>query len=419
MNCSNPLTSVENELKRKVGETDTTRSGLATKASKTQQAIALKSVPRKMSREEAQASLSSATNDLKQNKKRILEKQKDIRALRTQLKVAEKTLSELKSSNDTLERQLRDFSYLAKSDIDRIRHRVFQNPHGLVDGVPFKIMEGICTLLANGQASPFEFLKLVADIGNSKNVAHYDLKMGALEWLNKKEMCNNVELEALSKLYTPVLTDSHLQSSSPCKIWPLIVRALEKRGSLQLEYWQFGLAVASKSQLMKKESSTNQYKSQSSFHDHCPILDLLHPTYEAMRSNNDPRATLTKTALKRLLLDALEVSTNTPSVHVDNRMPVEAAIAAKGGFKNIEKFLLSKTETILNLNLSKNGRMQVHRLIDNSMRYGVLKHQSGGTGRDRVLVIEKTIGPSPETLDIDQKRRAQHKKILQEMKLQE
>lgn len=96
-------------------------------------------------------------------------------------------------------------------------------------------------------------------------------------------------------------------------------------------------------------------------------------------------------------------------------MPTEADIAGKKGFPDMKKFLLSPTETSLSLNLSKAGRMAVHRLIDYSMGHGKLRHHSEGSGRSRYLVVTKCNAESPEMIQKWKERKEMHLAVLVEL----
>jgi hypothetical protein len=107
--------------------------------------------------------------------------------------------------------------------------------------------------------------------------------------------------------------------------------------------------------------------------DKCPIIDLLHPTWEALGEHLVTAKGTLKTAINSGLLESLSEAKKTAP---DYPMPEEARIAQANGFSDLAKFLLDPLETTMNLELSKNGRMAVHRLIDNKMGYGKLYHQS-------------------------------------------
>lgn len=70
-------------------------------------------------------------------------------------------------------------------------------------------------------------------------------------------------------------------------------------------------------------------------------------------------------------------------------MPKEAAVAAKYKYPELERMLLSPTETRVSLNLTNAGRKQVHDMIRDHMEYGKLSHDSEGSGRARVLSIDR------------------------------
>jgi hypothetical protein len=87
----------------------------------------------------------------------------------------------------------------------------------------------------------------------------------------------------------------------------------------------------------------------------------------------------------REIKEGLLYSVNQIEAVKNHAMPHESDIAGKQGFADVQRFLASPAETTLKLNLSKAGRMGVHRLIDNQMSWGKVRHSSEGCGRDVYL----------------------------------
>ena len=93
----------------------------------------------------------------------------------------------------------------------------------------------------------------------------------------------------------------------------------------------------------------------------------------------------------------------------DYSMPEESAkIRGKHGSEHLLSFLLSPTEYEMSLNLTKEGRKQVHRLIDGYLGYGKLSHFSLGIGRARCMRITKSCMIGPDQIA---KTQALHKSL--------
>ncbi len=144
--------------------------------------------------------------------------------------------------------------------------------------------------------------------------------------------------------------------------------------------------------------------------DKCFILDLLVPTCEKLPDTHPSKA-FVEAAIKH----ALQESLGSAAAPVNYSMPAEAAIATQNGFPDIASFLMSPTATEMPLNLTKAGRMGVHRLIDNQMSYGKLKHVNEGSGRNRVLIIRKGSAPTAAQMEMLQQRRQKHCEVLAKM----
>ena len=174
----------------------------------------------------------------------------------------------------------------------------------------------------------------------------------------------------------------------------------------------FVSTVLAKFDQMRQEKEPS-YSSYSTYRlKKCAIIDLLFPTWQAMRqeSNMVASAKVLEDACKSALL----ASVNAVEVTNNYSMPKEAAVAAKFKFPEIERMLLSPTETSISLNLSKAGRHQVHDLI-RCMEYGKVSDDSEGSGRDRVLVVRKKCAPTGEEIRARKERQEKHKELLQSM----
>jgi hypothetical protein len=166
-----------------------------------------------------------------------------------------------------------------------------------------------------------------------------------------------------------------------------------------------------------KESSKNPFKYGKYVpkSDRCPVLDLMQPVYKILLerfqgegSNNSVADSAIK-GLANAIRSELTESIDKVEPVRDYSLPKEAEIAVKHGYENLLRdFLLSPTESRLELNPSNNGRMSVHRLIESYMSEGKIEHQSEGAGRDRVLVLTKRNAIPKAVREVKAQRKEKH-----------
>ncbi len=156
--------------------------------------------------------------------------------------------------------------------------------------------------------------------------------------------------------------------------------------------------------LKEEKSSLLSYRDKGKDY----ITDLLVPVHDAIESElgNSIKDGLMK-EIKYGLLD----SVNEIEVEKNYAMPKEAEIARRAGYRDIHQFLLSPTETTLNLNLTKKGRMDVHRLIDNNF-YSKVDHSSRGFGHQRYLLLTKRNAESSSELKAKKELKEKHTELL-------
>ena len=151
--------------------------------------------------------------------------------------------------------------------------------------------------------------------------------------------------------------------------------------------------------------------------DKCLILDILHPSCDALRSaaENDHTKDSFRAAadplwkaLRKILL--IVVSEDLKILPQNYAMPADAAIADREGCKELASFLRSPTDMVTQLNLTKVERIQVHRIIDDHIpgSSSKLSHSSEGTGGDRVLIVTKVKFAREYSADMIKKKAMRH-----------
>lgn len=156
--------------------------------------------------------------------------------------------------------------------------------------------------------------------------------------------------------------------------------------------------------LKEEKSSLLSYRDKGKDY----ITDLLVPVHDAIESE---LGNSTKDGLMKEIKYGLLDSVNEIEVEKNYAMPKEAEIARRAGYRDIHQFLLSPTETTLNLNLTKKGRMDVHRLIDNNF-YSKVDHSSRGFGHQRYLVLTKRNAESSSELKAKKELKEKHTELL-------
>lgn len=391
MSNSKALASVTNTLKREAqGGASATSASLPKK---------LKTLDkeRTMTEESAKEFLETyRSTTSKQAEKKVRDQQKRVRELKKELKQAEADVVTAKQERDALSRKMLEASEMEKSDVDRIIEWVKINGSSFSSGY-----DAIHDILAISQ-EPADLVKLAEVIGASTKRA--SMQQGAL---NALMGMGTPSVEAIKTLFTKILENG---IKTDPEIFPAVVPAIARFGT-DHDATQLVSVLFTKADLMRLEkTSSYSYRLPK-----CPIIELLYPTWNVMRQQpnlvNSTKTSLVANALK----SAINESINAVDAPPNYSMPEEAAIAKRFNCPELERILLSPTETSVNLYLTKDGRMQVHRLIDNHIGYGKLSHESQGSGRDRYLVVRKKSAPTNQEIQERKQRKEKHADILRYM----
>mmetsp|Transcript_28524 Transcript_28524/g.60785 ORF Transcript_28524/g.60785 Transcript_28524/m.60785 type:complete len:458 (-) Transcript_28524:185-1558(-) len=423
--------------------------------------LKLKSHSRTMSVEEAKKYTKGSATKLKAQNKIIRDKQKEIRELKAQIAAVEGVVTKAKAAKKDIETKTVQAKGMLKNDVELILEkvneaqksscnaseklgrdamedmivlcggaRIIQNSTGYVADTD-STMDDIAT---GNEGDLFRLAECICGLSN-------DAMQGAIESLlvaASMQPCGDHKMAAantLRKLYLPLLNGT-VKFQVCYKMWPLVASAMHIGSSVLQDnlgaerYNELHADAISKDYILLSNSvlemvdkmKKNEYGSYHSNADKDPIIDLLLPTYNAIdrEGGGSVEAKLLE-IMKKTLLESI----NEVQPIVDCAMPMEAAIADKKA--NLTKalkgelmsFLLSSTETKLKMNLSKGGRMEVHRLMDDHMKYDTkLKHESEGYGSDRCLVIRKTNAESPEMVQEKKERKEKYMEILNDLNSQ-
>jgi len=319
-----------------------------------------------------------------------------VRELKKELKDAEAAILTAKEERDALGRKYLEARGMAISDTERIMEEV-------------KTRTGTTELGANAiddiiavSNHAADLVKLASVIGAS---GKGPTQVGACEALLRLQ---EPPVGAIKALYSGVLEQG--VKSLP-EVFPVVATAIGRFGS-EKDAEALVSTVLAKSEKMSQEKEP-RYSAYSTYQlNECHIIHLLSPTLQTMRQESSLAAS-TK-VVEEACRAALLKSVNTVEPTANCSMPKEAAIAAKFKYPEVERMLLSPTETSISLNLSKAGRKHVHDMI-RLIEYGKLSDDSTGTGRDRVLVIRKTSAPAEEQVKARKERKDKHKELLQSM----
>ena len=161
-----------------------------------------------------------------------------------------------------------------------------------------------------------------------------------------------------------------MDSNTDIKTWPLVASAMNigvtelndgREELIAEEYATLTKTIVKVSDETKRNSSSQaEYARWRGISDNKDVItNLLLLTYNAIEHDT---GTTAKTELFELIKNEAVASVNEVKETQSYVMPTEADIAGKKGFPDMKQFLLSPTETSLSLNLSKAGRMAVHRI---------------------------------------------------------
>jgi len=378
----------------------------------------LKSHDRTMSTEKAKRVLADTESKLKVQNKIIRDKQKEIRELKKQLQAAEDCVTKAKRAKARLESQNTQAVSMVNSDSDLIFQKVEAEKTSTysydVGGTCRNAMEDM--ILLGDEANILRLAVCIRDLG--KGAALKVALVPLLATLKEQQQPSVDLIKALRELYLPLLRGA--EKINDCKIWPLVASAINFASNDQTggfdaiicaeDYMLLSERVFVAAKEMK-EANPVSYVRYNASEGNCPIIDVLLPAYKAITGGDigsAAKANLLQ-VIKTYLLESISEPIEGPVTHA---MPEEAEIAGKNGFPDVQSFLLSPSETTLRLNLSKAGRMSVHRLIDYKMGYGKLDHSSEGSGRGRVLVLRKTTGEQLEIMNKKKERKQKHTEML-------
>lgn len=350
----------------------------------------LKSHNRTMTMDEAKQHLAEADVKIKAKAKIIRDRQHEISELKKQLATAENSLTRARNAKAKIEDQNAEARKQVKSDADLIIEKVKDASKHSYRASESLGKDAFDDMISLGDDS--DILRLTEEI-NTMNNNVSDVCVGAIRSIiaAHKQQSSFTLAKALRVMYLKILSSGG-RKSIDYKVWPLVASAMnigttdvQDPDTCTKEYGMFSSAVLEKFEEMKG-NDPNRWGSYRASEDKCPIIELLVPVHDATEHEG---GNAVKTKLMEVMKEALLTSVSEVEKPANYAMPTEAAIAGKQGHPEIKKFLLSPNETSLSLNLSKNGRMGVHRLIDNQIGYGKLSHQSEGYGRERYLVIRR------------------------------
>ena len=368
-----------------------------------------------MSVEEAKKHMTESSAKIKKKDDIIREKEKEILTLKLKLADAEKCVSRARAAKSRLESQNVEAMTMVKSDVELVLLKVQgTRTYGANEKIGRDAMDDMIALcdgdILGNEANILSLVDCIKKLGVSSVTGAIHSIMDAYT-----EQPSPTLAKAIRILYLNLLEKTTV--NEPTTTWPLVadamnigVNELHDEKLISIEYNLLSDHIFRAVVEMKRKNDTmksGRYYRPSEDKD--PVSDLLLPTYNAI--GNEVGGT-TKAKLLTLMKNELIVSVNEVETAPTFAMPEEAAIAVKKGFPELQRFLLSPTETSLSLNLSKAGRMSVHRLIDYSMPNGKLDHHSEGSGRARYLVITKCNAEPPEMIQKRKERKEIHIDLL-------
>jgi hypothetical protein len=297
------------------------------------------------------------------------------------------------------------------SDTEQILHRsnVFISNHPIKDQreLSRNLMDDILALHAAGECHERDVLQVATRLG-SKTLQIF---AGAFDSLLTQRTCVTFH-QATRALYMPTLRVRHLLDSCHVSTLSTIACAICMTDSEEKDGDLLVAAVLAKAKDMETRQIPMCGGNYHPCQDMCPIIDLLHPTWEDTKRFNNPK---TKNMLRAAIRAALETSVNSAPPALNYAMPKEARIAFENGLPDLQDFLRSPHETCVSLRiLSSAGETAISRLITNKMKPGTLIARFEGT-RDRKVVIQKGHAETPEMTQARRKRKETHKKMLKDM----
>ncbi|KAL7497036.1 hypothetical protein ACHAWT_005353 [Skeletonema menzelii] len=360
----------------------------------------LKSHNRTMSIEAAQNQLDGSASEIAKKDRTIQDRTKEIAALKAQLATAERSLTIAKNAKKRIQEKNSEALEMVKSDSALIFEKVSLKRAG----EPYESLGRDAMDDMIGLKNDADIIKLARELTVTKG---HNAVLGAIKSI--KAECDKQETPS------PALTDAitilvqHVLAAKPSSNrldinTLLLLASVVGLATNPTQYYSELATAVNQVAANLKEKKTSMLSWSDRGKDF--ITDLLVPVHDAVENE------CTKEGLMREIKAGLLESVNEIEVAKDYAMPDEAEIARKAGFSDVHKFLLSPTETTLNLNLSKEGRKAVHRLIDYSLGYGKVSHSSVGSGRSRYLVLKKCDAESPADLKAKKERKEKHTELL-------
>jgi hypothetical protein len=372
-----PLTTITNTVRGKAADDFTKKTTTAKKPK-------MKSFQRIMSPSEAKAILKAGQQNPKINDPSTKEE------LEVTLSFYEAGIWELSDTEQVLHRS--DVS-ISKQPIEEQRE------------LSRNLMDDILALHAAGECHARDVIQVATRLGSYKRLEIY---AGAFDSLLTHKCITS--RQAIRALYMPTLRRP-LDSSHA--LLPLVALAIHRTCSEGKDGDLLVAAVLAKAKDMEKRQIPVRGGNYDPRQDVCPIIDLLHPTWEDTKKFKNPK---TKNTLRAATRAALEKSVNSAQPAVNYAMPKEARIAFENGFPDLQDFLLSPRATCVSFkNLSSAGETAMLRLIINKMKPGKLVARSEGTGYARKLIIRKGHAETPEMTQARRERKEKHRKMLEKM----
>lgn len=353
----------------------------------------------------------------------VKEQGKLARSLERQMNEANKKAESAKREMEATERLLKQASQNVKPDAVRIKERaesVISSKYGLTLDMGWSLVTDMLAAVKAGDDES-HLLDLASIVGSS-NVCPF--LEGGLRAILDADEPNAVAVQALITQTLKNDLVSTTERKVPRAPWPTIAKAIlliddDKAAEGFVSSALEDVEAMNRANASSKSSPETCLNTEKTNEDKCPLLHILYPSWDVMRSvesgctsNFAARAA---TALEAALRMHLQTSLSSPPALVPSyAMPEEAAVAARRGSPDLAKFLHSQ-ETSVRMNLTKSGRMFVHRIIDNDIPSGFskLKHTSEGSGRARVLVVTKQCAEGePERLRKRAEWRQQHSLLL-------
>jgi type II secretory pathway component PulJ len=337
-----------------------------------------------MTMEAAQQQLDTSEPEIAKKDKIIRERMAEIATLKAQLTTAERSLTLATNAKKKIQEKNKEALIMVQSDASLIMAKVKKAMNGYggsgaPETVGLESMEDMITL-----GNDEDIMKLAQEWANGlpRSLCAVLGTIQSIQAACKKQQVQvsppalvSAITTLIQRVFDTVVKDSSSSYTTTDKLgvksWPLIASAMNLTENLGQEYYD--LLSNAVMELAKNMKEKNNSKLSWSDKNKDYVVDLLLPVHDAIESEigSSIKAAFMQEIKAGLISSVSEIET------VKNyAMPAEAEIARKQRFPQVANFLASSTETTLNLNLSKAGRMAVHRLIDNQMGYGKVRHSS-------------------------------------------